>query len=103
MPYGNLVAKKVHDDMLEDQAKRLNTLPLPLGAFVLSSSEKFMNNFIHIIDGFKSNDLYYEDIDCMYIENKHWDKLNRASLVEKNFCKQKKTIKKIVLFSLDCF
>ena len=30
-----------------------------------------MKNFIHAIDGFYTNDLYYEDTDSKYIENKH--------------------------------
>ena len=32
-----------------------------------------MNNFMHAINGFFTNDLYYEDTDGMYIENKRWD------------------------------
>ena len=40
-----------------------------------------MNKFISIIDGFKSNNVYYKDIDSLYIEKKYWDKLNKANLV----------------------
>ena len=43
-----------------------------------------MNDFIHANDGFYTNDLYYEDTDSVYIENKHWNKLDRAGLVGKN-------------------
>ena len=50
---------------------------LHVGAFVLSNSKRIMNSFIHAIIGFYTNDLYYEDIDRRYIENKHWDKLKK--------------------------
>ena len=59
-------------------------MPLHLGAFVLSNSERTMNNFIHAIDGFCTNDVYFTDTDSLYIENKHWNKLDEAGLVGKN-------------------
>ena len=43
-----------------------------------------MNNFIHAIGGFYTNDVYYTDTDSFYIENKHWDKLDKAGLIGKN-------------------
>ena len=61
-----------------------NTLPLELAAFVLSTIKRFMNSFIHAIDGFYKNDVYYTDSDCFCIENKHWDKLDEAGLFGKN-------------------
>ena len=48
-----------------------------------------MNNFIHAIDGFYTNDVYYTDTDSLYIESKHWDKLNKAGLVGKNLVQGK--------------
>ena len=68
------IVKMIDDAGLEDEVKKLNTMPLHLGAFVLLNSRRIMNNFIHAINGFYTNDLYYEDTDSMYIENKHWDK-----------------------------
>ena len=59
-------------------------MPLHLGAFVLSNSKRIMNNFIHAINGFYTNDVYYTDTDSLYIENKHWDKLKNLKLVGKN-------------------
>ena len=59
------------DEGLEDEVKKANTLPLPLAVFILSNSKRNMNNFIHAIDGFYSNDVYYTDTDSLYIENKH--------------------------------
>ena len=58
-------------------------MPLHLGAFVLSNSKRIMNNFIHAINGFYTNDVYYTDTDSLYIENKHWDKLIAKNLVGK--------------------
>ena len=59
-------------------------MPLHLSAFVLSNSKRIMNNFTHAIDGFYTTDFNYEDTDSMYIENKHWEKLDRAGLLDKN-------------------
>ena len=42
-----------------------------------------MNKFIHAIKGLYTNDVYYTDTDTFYIENKHWDKSNKAGLVGK--------------------
>ena len=78
------IVKMIDDAGLEDEVKKLNTMPLHLGAFVLSNSKRLMNNFIHAINGFYTNDVYYTDTDSLYIENKHWDKLEKAGLVGKN-------------------
>ena len=60
------------DDVgLEDEVKKVTTMPLHLGASVFRNSERIMNNFIHGIIGFCTNDVYYEDTDSVYIENKH--------------------------------
>ena len=64
-------------------------MPLHLGAFVLSKSKRIMNNFIHAINGFYTNDVYYTDTDSLYIENKHWDKLKNLELVGKNLLQGK--------------
>ena len=49
--------------------KKLITTPLHLDAFVLSNSKRIMNDFIHAINGFYTNDLYYAGTDSLYIEN----------------------------------
>ena len=79
----NYIVKMFDDPGLEDEIKKINTMPLHLGAFVLSNSKRFMNNFIHAINGFYTNDVYYTNTDSLYIENKHWDKLQKAGLVGK--------------------
>ena len=59
-------------------------MPLHLGAFVLSNSQRFLINFLHANDEFYTNDVYYTDTDSFYIENKHWNKLDKARLVGEN-------------------
>ena len=77
----NYIVKMIDDAGLDDEVKKLSTMPLHLGVFVLSNSKRIMNNFIHAINGFYTNDVYYTDTDTLYIENKHWDKLDQAGLV----------------------
>ena len=50
--YGNYIVKMKDDEFLKDKVKKVNTMPLHLGSFVLSNSKRIMNNFIHAIDGF---------------------------------------------------
>ena len=81
------------DPGLEDEIKKLNTMPLHLGAFVLSNSKRIMNNFIHAFIGFYTKDVYYTDTDSLYIENKHWDKVDQADLVGKALLQNKNDYK----------
>ena len=68
-------------------------MPLHLGAFVLSNSKRIMNNFIHAINGFYTNDNYYTDTDSLYIENKHWEKSDKAGLIGKSLLQDKNDYK----------
>ena len=81
------------DEGLEDEVKKANTLPLQLAVFILSNSKRITNNFIHAIDGFYTNDVYYTDIDSLYIESKHWEKLDKAGLVGKSLLQGKNDYK----------
>ena len=89
----NYIVKMIDDKGLEDEIRKVNTMPLHLGAFVLSNSKRIMNNFIHAINGFYTNDVYYTDTDNLYIESKHWNKLDKASLVGKNLLQGKNDYK----------
>ena len=89
----NYIVKMIDDPRLEDEIKKLNTMPLHLGAFVLSNSKRIMNDFIHAINGFYTNDVYYTGTDSLYIENKHWDKLDKAGLVGRNLLQGKNDYK----------
>ena len=90
----NYIVKMIDDKGLEDEIKKINTMPLHLGAFVLSNSKRIMNNFIHAINGFYTNDVYYTDCDSLYLESKHWNKLDKAGLVGKIYYKVKMIRKK---------
>ena len=83
----------VENGELEDEVKKLNTMPLHLGSFLLSDTERIMKNFIHAINGYYRKDLYYEETDSMYIENKLLNKLDRAGLVGKNLLQGKNDYK----------
>ena len=63
--HGNYIVKMIDDKGLEDEVKKLNTMPLHLDDFVLSNSKRILNIFIHAIDAFYTNDLFYEDTDSM--------------------------------------
>ena len=82
--YGIYIVKLKDDGGLEDEVKKVNTLPPHLGVFVLSNSKRIMKNFIHAIDGFYSNGVYYTDCGSLYTEKKHWKKMNDLNLVRKN-------------------
>ena len=77
------------DEGLEDEIKKANTLPSQLAFSILSFSKRIMNNFIHAIDGFYTNDVYYTDTDSLYIESKHWNRSNKAGLAGKNLTQSK--------------
>ena len=87
--HGNFIVKMKDDEGLEDKVKNVITLPLKLAVFILSNSKRIMNNFIHAVDGFYTNDVYYTDTDSLYFESKHWDKVIKARLVDKNLLQGK--------------
>ena len=79
--HGKNVVKMRDDERLQDEVKNVNTMPLHLGAFVLSNSKRIKNNFIHAIGGFYTNNVYITDTDSFYIGNKHWDKLEKINVI----------------------
>ena len=62
-------------------------------AFILGNSKRIMNEFIREINGFYSNAVYYGDTDCLYIEKKYSDVLDKAGLVGSNLCQGKNDYK----------
>ena len=91
--HGNYIVEMTDDAGLEDEVKKLNIMPLHLGAFVLSNSKRIMNHLIHAINGFYTNDVYYTDTDSLCIENKHWHNIDKAGLVGKNLLQGKNDYK----------
>ena len=68
--YCNYIVKLEDDEGLQDELKKVDTMLLQMGSFVLSNSRRIMNNFIHAIIGFCTIDVFYTDTDSLYIENK---------------------------------
>ena len=67
-------------------------MPLHLGAFALSNSERTMNNFIHATDGVHTNDemMFFTLLLTHYtLKEKLWDKLDKIGLVGKNLLQSK--------------
>ena len=82
--FGIYIVKMKDDAGLQDEVKKVNTMPPHLSAFVISNSKRTMNKCIHAINEFYTNDVYYTDTDRLYIEHKHWNKLDKAGLIGKN-------------------
>ena len=85
--YGNFIVKMKDDEGLLDEIKKVNTLPLQIAVFILSNSKRI------IFGEFYTNDVYYTGTDSLYIENKHWENLNKAGLVGKNLLQGKSDYK----------
>ena len=83
----------IHHAGLEEEVEKLNTMPLHLGASVLSNSERILNTFIHAINRFYTNDVYYTDTHSLYIQNKPMNNLEKAGLVGKNSLQEKNEYK----------
>ena len=96
--HGNYIVKLKDVEGFADEIKTVNTLPLQLPVFILSNSKRIMKSFIHAVGGFYTNDVCYTDTDSLYIENKHWVKLDKASLVGKNLSQEKNDYKDGVIF-----
>ena len=91
--HGIYIVKLKDDDGLEDVVEKVNILPLQLSVFIISNGKRIMNNFIHAIDGFYTNYVYYTDTDPLYIESKRWDNLDKTGLVGKNLLQAKNDYK----------
>ena len=70
LPNGKYNVKIKKDDELEHNNDKKNALPSQLGAVILSSSKRIMNNFLRKINGFYNNSIYYGDTDSLYNEKK---------------------------------
>ena len=57
MSFENYILKMIDDKRIENDVEKWNTMPLNLGAFIISTSIRIMNILIHTYNGFNSNDL----------------------------------------------
>ena len=87
IPNGNCIVKSRKDDGLDGDNDVKNTLPSHLEAFILGNSKRIMIDFIREINGFFINAVYYGDTDCLYLEKKYWDVLDKAGVVGSNLSK----------------
>ena len=70
LPNGNYIVKLKKNDGSNADNDVKNTLPSPLGAFILSNSEQFMKIFIREVNGFYNKSIYDENTDSVYISEK---------------------------------
>ena len=90
---GNYISKMKKDDGLDGNNDDNNTLSSHLGAFTLSNSKRFMNNFIREMNGFHNISINHTDTDSLYIERKNWDVSEKASFNGPNLSQVKKDYK----------
>ena len=83
----------IDDKGLQDEVKKVNSIPLHPCSFGSSNSKRFVNNFIHAINWFYTKDVYCTDTDTPYLETKHWDKLHQAGLIGKGLLQDKNDYK----------
>ena len=102
LPNGHYIVQLSLDEGVDGEIDNKNTMPSQLGAFILSNSKRITNNFVEVIDGCKSNNVFYQDTDSLYIEKKHWNILNSVGYVGSNLL-QAKNDYTMVVYSLDCF
>ena len=89
---------KKKDDGSDGNSAVRNTILSHLGAFILSNSERIINNFIGEINGFYYKIIYYGDTDSVYIENKSCNVLDKANLIGKTLCQRKTDYKSVGIF-----
>ena len=59
LPNGNYIVQLSLDEGIDTPVDNKNTMPSQLGAFILSNSKRIMNKFVEVIDGFKTNNVFY--------------------------------------------
>ena len=79
------VVKMIDLKGLEDEVKKLNTMLLHLSSFVLSNKKRNMNTFIRAFMRFHTKDVYYTKTHSLFIEHKHWKRLDNGDSVGKNY------------------
>ena len=60
LPNGDYIVQLSLDEDVDTPVDNKNTMPSQLGAFMLSNSRRIMNNFVEVIDGFKT--MYFTKI-----------------------------------------
>ena len=81
---GDYIVKLAEDESKKDDKNEAIVMPVHLGAFLMSNTERNMINFVEAIGGFKTNDVYYGDTDSLSIETLYSNKLEELGLFGKN-------------------
>ena len=85
----------------ESMSKKFISQPCQLGSFILPHSKRLQNVVLLVLDGFKNNEIHYEDTDSLYIHNDDYENLKSKGLLGKNLYQSKKDCgKKEILFGL---
>ena len=79
---------------MDVSCKKINSQPPHLGSFILSHSNRLLNDVILAIEGFKNNKINYSDTDSVYIHNDDYEVLKTKGFIGRNiyqsrnnFCK----------------
>ena len=79
---GNLIVKLQDDEGVNnyDRTKLVKTMPSHFGSYILSHSQRLMNDVIKQVGVFYNNSIYYTNTDSLDIHKKYW-----SSLVDNGF------------------
>ena len=91
--HGIYIVKKIDETGLEDEIKKLKTMPLHLVCFVLSNDRRIMNNFIDASNGSYTDDVNYTDTDSLYIEKNNGMNNTQVVWLEKTIYTERMNIK----------
>ena len=80
-------------DGLDSGNDRKITLPPHLGAFILSKSNRILDDSIGGANQFYNNNVYYTDTEILCTEEKHWDVLDKTGLVGSSSWQGKNNLK----------
>ena len=96
-----IVKSKIDAGIDDDGCDNKNALVALLGAFLLSSTKRFMLKLVRETNGFYNNNVWYTDTESLYTERKWWNVLNKIKFDGNG--EVEKTLVMWNLFSMDCF
>ena len=89
-PNGDNLVELTPDEVRKGCIDLKNTMPLNLAELLFSVIVGLnITKYKHILNGFRSIILNYQDTDSLYIEKKHWDTKDRGRIVSGNPGKSK--------------
>ena len=73
-------------------------MPVHLGCFFSSNSNRSMNNVISETNELKTKNKYHNDADSLYFEKKHWRLLDKYGFVGIILCQGRNDLKMVVFY-----